>query len=140
MLYSGVRGLLDTLKSRDFRLGIVTQKGRDFEFQGCRVGMVQELEELGITEIFSVIVGFEDVPEPKPDPSGINLALSSLGVRPQETIFVGDSLADITAARSAGCWSCHATWGIVDNQTRQEIQPDYIAVSPRDILDLVCTG
>lgn len=139
-LYPGVIELLETLKSRGFKLGIVTQKGRDFEFQGCRVGMVQELEELGITDLFSITVGFEDVPEPKPDPCGVNLALSSLGVKPQEALFVGDSLADITAARAAGCRCCRATWGIPDNQTRQDIRADFTAVSPGDIVDLVCRG
>ena len=140
-LYPSVIELLDTLKSRGFNLGIVTQKGRDFEFQGCRVGVMKELEELGITGLFSVIVGFEDVPEPKPDPSGMILALSTLRVQPQETLFVGDSLADIKAARAAGCWCCHATWGITGNQTWQDIiRADFTAVSPDDIVDLVCPG
>jgi phosphoglycolate phosphatase-like HAD superfamily hydrolase len=102
---------------------------------------MKELEELEINDMFSIIVGYEDVPEPKPDPSGMILALNSLGVQPQEALFVGDSLADITASRAAGCWCCHATWRIPENQTQQDIvKADFTAVSPDDIVGLVCPG
>ena len=61
---------------------------------------------------FSVVVGFEDVARHKPYPEGVELALERLGVLPEEALLVGDSAADIEAARAAGCPSCHATWGI----------------------------
>tara|TARA_A100001037_G_scaffold297841_2_gene320468 strand:+ start:2487 stop:3035 length:549 start_codon:yes stop_codon:yes gene_type:complete len=39
----------------------------------------------------------------KPKPGLLLAAMSSVGVSPQETMFVGDSLSDIEAAEAAGC-------------------------------------
>jgi len=77
-VYPGVNSMLEKLHSDGFKLGIVSQKGRDFEFEGYRAGVVVELRKLSMLSLFSVIIGFEDVTRLKPDPEGINLALSKL--------------------------------------------------------------
>ena len=111
-LYPGVRDLLQQLHAGGMKLGIVTQKGRDFALDGRQAGAAIELRNQGVFDYFSVIVGKEDVAHYKPDPEGVNLALERLGSTPRQTLLVGDSAADIIAAGAAGCWSCHATWGI----------------------------
>ena len=78
-----------------------------------------------MASLFSVVVGFEDVARHKPDPEGVELALGRLGVLPKEALLVGDSAADIEAARAAGCPSCYATWGI---------QGDTVPPAPRRIM------
>ncbi len=136
-LYPGVKPMLAELCSCGVKLGIVTQKVRLFEIDGHSAGALKELEELGISNLFSVIVGFEDVSHYKPDPDSINLALSRLGVRPSKTLVVGDSTADIGAARAAGCWSCYATWGIPAAEQRLEsIQADLVVEKPEALLEL----
>ena len=136
-LYTGVKRMLEMLKSRGFKLGIVTQKGRDIDFQGCRVGVMKELEELAVADFFQVVVGMEDTPYQKPHPSGLNLAIRRLGVRAAETLFVGDTEADINAAIAGGCWSCYATWGIRDDaQTSNCRHADFIARSPEALSEL----
>jgi pyrophosphatase PpaX len=138
-LYPGVKVMLNKLKSRGFKLGIVTSKLRDSEFEGRRIGCMHELKELGISEMFSVIIGFEDVSKYKPFPEGINLALERINSLSEATLFVGDSAADIEAALNAGCWSCHATWGITDdNSLPQNIKPHYTAKAPGALLSLDC--
>ena len=136
-LYPGVKPMLEELHSRGVKLGIVTQKVRLFEIEGHSAGALKELEELGIANLFSVIVGFEDVSRYKPDPESINLALSRLATQPRETLMVGDSAADIEAARNAGCWSCYATWGLpVAEQQLDSIQADFTAEIPKTLLEL----
>lgn len=138
-IFPGVRKMLRGLASRGCKLGIVTNKGRDFEFEGRRVGCMDELKTVMIDGYFSVIVGFEDVPEEKPHPHGINLALSKLGSKPQETLFVGDSAADIGAALNAGCRSCHVTWGIPGYcALPEELHPHYALEEPSELLELDC--
>ncbi len=133
-LYPKIKFILKELHSRGMRLGIVTQKVRELEIKGNHTGAVSELRELGILELFSVIVGFEDVSHHKPDPYSVNLALSRLEAHPTETLVVGDSAADIEAARASGCWSCYATWGIPAVEHRSDsIQADLVAKTP-DIL------
>ena len=83
-----------------------------------------------MASLFSVVVGFEDVARHKPDPEGVELALGRLGVLPKEALLVGDSAADIEAARAAGCPSCYATWGIQGDTVPLSTSPDYVARSP----------
>jgi len=136
-LYPGVKPVLDFLHSHGIMLGVVTQKGRIFEIEGRGVGALEELKELGIANLFSVIVGFDDVKKTKPHPEGINLALKHLEASPRETLVVGDSAADIEAAQSAGCWSCHATWGIpVAEHGLDSIKADLVANRPEVLLSL----
>ncbi len=111
-LYPGVRELLQQLHARGVKLGIVTQKERDFVLEGRQAGAALELRNQGVFDYFSVVIGYEDVAHHKPDPEGVNLALERHGSTPRQTLLVGDSAADIIAASAAGCWSCHATWGV----------------------------
>ena len=135
-LFPGIRPLLRDLNSSGCGLGIVTQKRREFTMEGRRCGASSELDELGVANLFSAVVGFEDVARHKPDPEGVALALNKLGVLPEEALFVGDSAADIEAARAAGCPSCHATWGIQGDAAPLGTSPDFVARSPAELRSL----
>ncbi len=80
--------------SRIARLGIVTGRPKK------ETDLV--LKRFGIRQFFDTIICMEDCPleKGKPDPFGINLALSKLGRK--KAIYVGDSVDDIKAARAAG--------------------------------------
>ena len=136
-LYPGVEAVLDGLGERGILMAIITQKARSFEIEGVGAGVSVELEDLGIAVRFPVVIGFDDVNETKPHPEGILRALQQLGVSPGLALMVGDTVADIQAARAAGCWSCLATWGIPDGADRtRRASPDLVAETPRDILRL----
>ena len=79
---------------------------------GQDYGATRELAETGITDFFTVTIGFEHVTRRKPHPEAVNLALAMLGVKPGKALMVGDSAADIQAGQAAGCPGCHAAWGI----------------------------
>ena len=136
-LFPGIRPLLQDLHSSGCKLGVFTQKGREFEIEGRCCGASYELDELGVASLFSVVVGFEDVAHHKPDPEGVQLALDQLGVLPKDALLVGDSAADIVAAKAAGCPSCHATWGIQGDAAPLGTSPDFVARSPAELRSLV---
>lgn len=132
--------MLERLRRQKLRLGLVTTKTMNFELEGRVGGAVTELSETGIADIFSVMVGFEDVTQRKPHPEGINLALSRLGISPGEAVMVGDSASDIKAAQAAGCHGCYATWGIpVDERGNllKNVSPDFTIDSPDELLKIV---
>ncbi len=136
-LFPGVRALLEELRSRELRLGIVTQKGWVFETDGRAVGASQELAEVEASEFFSVGVGFESVTNHKPHPEGVLLALERLGARPEQAIVVGDTPADMGAAMAAGCWSVLATWGIPEaNSSHAQVDADFVIDRPEALLEL----
>lgn len=133
-LYPGVEEVLQHLVSLQVKQGIVTSKRRNFDFHGKAAGASLELKELGITEMFAALIGFEDVSAPKPDPEGMRQALERLGSTPGETIVVGDSLNDILSAKAAGCRSCYALWGVSpDERHVEEADADVVAESPTDL-------
>ena len=139
-LYPGIKQMLNKLHKYGLKLGVVTTKAVNVEFEGDVIGAGQELQELGIADLFSVLIGFEDVTLHKPHPEGINMALIRLKVAPGETLMVGDSSGDIGAAQAAGCKSCYATWGLPANERTSilaNISPDFILDSPSALLELV---
>ena len=108
-MYPGVGPLLEALRGRGIRLAVVTQKWRSVEMDGRLVGAAEELSELGIADLFSAVVGLEDVTRFKPDPEPVEVALRRLSVAPQEAVMVGDSPADIEAGAGRGMLNlpCH---------------------------------
>lgn len=136
-LYPGIKSAIEELWARGIKLGIVTQKEWAFELDGRRVGASQELLELGLADMFSTGVGFESVSNHKPHPEGIFLSLNLLGAHAEDTIVVGDSRADMEAARAAGCWRCHAIWGIPkDEHDLGNLEVDLVAKTPEVLLRL----
>ena len=52
--------------------------------------------------------------------------------------MVGDSFPDIEAGRAAGCWTCHATWGLPeDHRTLDGLEPDIVAATPAELSKLI---
>ena len=100
-LYPGVAEMLEQLRARGFRLGLVTGKGRAaWEVTASHV-------KLGD---FAVIVTDEQVKAPKPDPEGLITALDRLGARAEEVTYVGDSRVDAEAAQRARIRFAAALW------------------------------
>jgi len=93
-LYSTVPPVLAELRAAGIPLGIVSTKYRR------RIETVLERE--GILGSFSVIVGGEDVPRHKPDPTGLLQAFERLGVEPRSAVYVGDHPVDAETAGGAG--------------------------------------
>ena len=60
------------------------------------------LAPVGLDELLEVVVTSTAVGVEKPDPRGVLHALESLGVAPNEALFVGDEDADAGAAAAAG--------------------------------------
>lgn len=102
-LYPAVQDGLCALAATGLRLAVVSNN------EGVFVRAVTAA--LGIAQHFSTILGEEDMPAPKPDPSGPLLAAAKLCLAPAACCFVGDSRPDADAARDAGMRSIGVTWG-----------------------------
>jgi phosphoglycolate phosphatase len=62
----------------------------------------QILDALDISGFFSAVVGGDSTPEKKPHPLPLQTCLDAIGVGPQDAVMVGDSGADVGAARAVG--------------------------------------
>lgn len=85
------KNFLGQLASK-YRLGIVTGRPRE--------EAMLALERFNIQQLFSVVITIDDVINDKPDPEGINKAMSLLKAR--ESFYIGDTINDIYAASRAG--------------------------------------
>ena len=74
--------------------------------------------DFGITNLFTAIVGADDVVNAKPNPEPVNLILTRLHFEPQQALVIGDAPYDILMGRNAGTKTCAVTWG---NGTREEL-------------------
>lgn len=99
----------------------------------CNLGVV--IEEFGLAQLFSHVIESAAVGIRKPDPRIFRLSVEALGVKPAETVAVGDSFyKDIEPARKAGC---HTVWlkgeGWTDKQYDESV-PDLIITDLRQLL------
>lgn len=89
------RDVIESLAALDISLGIVSNKTKDI--------LVQEIEHLGFSEHFGVIVGSGDAVRDKPDAAPLLLALDQLNVFPSTDVWmIGDTPADWASAKAAG--------------------------------------
>ncbi len=92
-LMEGVLPALDALRESGLSLGVVSTK--------YRYRIEDILDRHGARDRFTTIVGAEDTASHKPDPEGIRLTLSSLGISSGEAVYVGDHVVDAEAAERA---------------------------------------
>jgi phosphoglycolate phosphatase len=82
------------------------------------------LEQFGLSRYFDHIQGTDGFPS-KPKPDVVFAALRALGAEPGDCLMVGDSTADIEAARAAGVKSCAVRYGYGDLEKLAALEPDY---------------
>lgn len=96
--FSGLHEMLETLKERGYKLGIITN-GRDFYQRN-------KISALGISDYFSDIVTSGSVNIKKPDQAIFQIALSKLNSSSERSVFIGDSLkVDVIPAKELGMYT-----------------------------------
>jgi phosphoglycolate phosphatase len=93
VLYAEVPAIIQTLREKGIKLGIVSTKFR------YRIEEILERENL--LQHFQIIIGGEDVEAHKPHPQGLIKALEHLRCAPSSIAYVGDSVADAEVAQRA---------------------------------------
>jgi len=93
--YPEVMETLTQLRIKGIKMGIITN--------GFESDAEEVLKKLALTSYFDVAVGVDSCRKAKPDKEIFIYAVNKLHVRPEETIFVGDSVkSDYEGAKRAG--------------------------------------
>lgn len=126
--YPGIVTLLTDLRAAGIATAVATNS------DGRSAGIV--LGAHGLDALVDTITTVDLVSGPKPNPELIQLAIERLGVAPAEVVFVGDSPADMVAARAAGTLAVAAGWGHQTPHIPAE-DIDVVAATPADVARIV---
>lgn len=128
VVYEHGRELLAELSHLGIQRAICTNKP-----QGITDDVLTKLE---LQASFEAIVGASEALPKKPHPAMLRAALASLGVAPEHAVMVGDSSADVGAARAAGIPVIAVSFGYTRVPVR-ELGADFVIDSLADALPAV---
>ena len=123
--YPGVRDTVKALHKAGYRLGVVTSKMHGMLERGLSLG--------GYDGLFEVVIGADDVENPKPHAEPVLKALERLEMTPKVAAFIGDSPHDIASGHAAGVQTGAALWGPFAREVFEAYQPDHWFEAPSDI-------
>lgn len=126
--YEGIIPLLQALKDRGLKRAVVSNKA-DFAvkalakryFGGLLEEAVGENESAGIRK--------------KPAPDSLLSVMEQLGVKKEETLYIGDSEVDIQTAKNAGVDCACVTWGFRDKAFLQANGGRFFVGKPKELLE-----
>lgn len=103
VLYPGVAKTLRLLHDRGLTLSVASSRSR--------WSLDEMLARLGITDLFALVLGGDDVEHAKPDPEPVLTTLARLSVATERAVVVGDMPVDIAMGRGAGCRTVGVSYG-----------------------------
>ncbi len=127
--YDGVIELLDALNALGVRHAIVSNK---LEFASLALSRA-----IFGTRI-ETVVGDDPARRRKPEPDGVLEAMRRMGVRAEETAYVGDSEVDVLTARGAGVTGVAVSWGYRSEEDLRDAGAEIICRSPRELFFVLC--
>jgi len=84
------------------------------------------LEDLGIGQYFSMIIGADFGLPLKPAPDSVKWIMAEFKVSKDQTLIVGDGTTDVRAGKAAGIITCSVTYGFRSESELRKADPDYI--------------
>lgn len=130
-LFPGMEALIQELRRRGYKIGLVTSRLKATTMQG--------LDKYGIKDYFETVVTAEDTNKHKPDPEPIYIALRQLGSKPENSIMVGDTMFDILCAKNAGVQSVLVSWAlaVTEEDLSGTDRPDHVIKEAMDLLPIL---
>lgn len=125
--FPGIPALIRELSQRGRKLAVVTSRtGEDYDKNFANV--------YDWAKLFDVAVTADQTQRHKPFPEPLLLALKKLNADPAETVYVGDAVTDLQAARAAKIKFAGAVYGAADPQ--KVAAGDFLLRDPADLLSI----
>lgn len=127
-IFDGIIDMLETLHDSGFKMGIVTNKGTS--------GLEHGLEKFQIKDYFPIALSKTDVVMKKPHPEGLYKVMEYFDAKPEEVLFVGDSIHDIECGKNAGVDTILVQWTVMDIEKLKAENPTYVVSEPNEIIKI----
>ena len=127
--YEGIMSVLAELsENKKMKIAVFSNKQDPYVKGLCK--------QLFPKDLISCALGQTELPI-KPDPAGVFKILETLGVAPEECIFVGDSEVDYHTAKNAGIDFIGVTWGYAGRDRLIACGSRNLADKAGEILDFI---
>ena len=127
--YPGVVEAVHAIRRAGYRTGLVTSKNKAGALKGLRL--------VGLDHAMELVIGADDVVNPKPHKEPIDTALRRLGETAPTALYVGDSVHDMESGRAAGVKTAAVLWGPFGREQLERTRPDYWLSEPADLRALL---
>ncbi len=125
--YEGMSEALHTLHDKGYLIAVLSNK------QDAYVKKIVGM--LFPDGIIAYVQGQTDLPI-KPDPTVPLMIARTLGVAPEDAVFIGDSDVDIETGKNAGMLSVGCAWGYRGRAVLEEAGADHVLEHPSELLAL----
>ena len=119
--FSGIKKFINEIKESDILFAIASS--------GSKKKVHFQLKEIGLENIFPVIINSDDVHKSKPHPQIYLIAAKRLGVKPEECIAVEDALTGLESAKCAGM----KTIAVATSFPKERLNADLVLESPKEL-------
>lgn len=126
--YPGMLNVLDTLRTKGYKLAIVSNKIQEG---------ITPLNKEYFGDRLPVAIGERPGLQRKPAPDMVLQALKELGSTQNESIYIGDSEVDVATAKNSGLLCIGVTWGFRDEQLHKDLGVKNIARKAEDIVTII---
>lgn len=127
--YEGISETLSALKARGVRMAVCTNK---------HISAAEALiRKYFPADTFDAFEGDRPGVPRKPDPAHVRIVLEKMGVRPEETVYLGDSGVDMQTAVNAGTLPVGVLWGFREKDELMENGAQILLSKPSELLEKV---
>lgn len=126
--FPNVERTLQELRKSGFVMGAVSNRLRE--------SLLISLQLAELLQYFDVVLGADDVVNPKPHQDHLLFALNKLQVTPQNSYMVGDTDHDILAGKNAGIKTVGVTYGWLGRKIAK-YNPDYVINDIEELLQII---
>lgn len=127
--YDGIRELLAYLKEHQIKAAVLSNKAHE--------RTLDNVEAVFGLDSFDLVFGEKPGVNRKPDPEGVFLIMKTLGVRPEECLYLGDTNTDMKTGQAAGVDTVGVTWGFRDRSELEAYHPKYLAGTPKEVQEIL---
>ncbi|WP_218597850.1 HAD family hydrolase [Polaribacter sp. NJDZ03] len=126
--YEGILELLEALKTKNIKVSVLSNKEDT---------LTKKISAFLLPDYLSPVLGLKVEVDKKPNPKVALEICEEIQVKPEETIFVGDTDVDILVAKNANMLPVGVSWGFRDKKGLIEGGATHILEHPLDLLKII---
>ena len=126
--YPMILELMFELKKIGIKMSVVSNK-----FDSGVKALAQDL----FAGYLPIAIGESETIIPKPNPSGVWLAMEMMNANKNNTVYIGDSEVDFQTAKNSEIDFIGVSWGFRPRTLLEQLGSKYIVDSPLEILELI---